>query len=1289
MTGNNPSFFRRYIVAGIILVTLIVAAQAVTQVVLQRHVQHHHDITFLSQYASPVESFLVSGRGVLLFHLGSTLIVVGAIVVYGLFVLAPVLAALRNELAQRSQALAALKESEAKYAAIVSGLPVISYSFNQSGEITSLEGNVANLLDSGFEYYLGKGVEQLLPERSELGHAAQLALAGKESYGVIESGVKALEYLARPIFDDRGGISSGVGAIFDVTLRARMERELQQQTEFATQVMEALGQGVSVANLDGVFEYVNPAYGRLLGYEPAQIVGKTPFDFTPSGDYPALLQALDSRKLGQTSTYETRLRRADGQMIHVLITGTPRFNGNEITGTIAAITDLTAQKQTEHDLRIRQRAIEASSAGIAIIDASRPDLPFIYINSAFERITGYSSEDVIDRYYRLVFSSDQDQIALNDLRAAIQEGRDCTVLMRNYRKTGEQYWNHLSIAPVRDADGKPEYFIVIVEDISERKQAELALAEERNLLAVLLDNMPDSIYFKDTASRFTRINRAQMHVLGLGDPNEALGKTDLDFQAEELAVGFMREEQEIIRTGQPLIERQEYNPLPDGQVRWFSATKVPIYAADGKITGIVGISRNITEMKLVEAQLRHQKDYLAALHETTLDLVGRLDPRSLLYEIIRRAAALVGTEHAYIYLLNDVKNRLEAVGAIGHFTDILGVELGIGEGVSGKAWQSGQPLMVSNYPEWSGRSAKLMSLAIWSVVAVPLKSGERVIGVIGMGQDKSGQDFSAEDVEILSRFANLASVALENARLYALVQEELEERLSVEAELEEERNLLRTVIDSIPDYIYAKDLDGRFILNNQAHVDLLGTTLEEAIGKTEADFLSADVAQRAQMDEGLLLLKGEPLIRVEETAVDNQGNVIWQTFSKTVLRSRDGAIIGLVGISADITERKRIEEAEREQRSLAEAFRDIAAALSSTLDLNLVLDHVLENLGRVVPHDAASIMLVEAGKARFVRQRGYDGPEFDEMARRTIQPIAGFSGVEVIIRTGNPHIIADTRQYPGWLPLLKNTEMRSYLGAAIRLEGEILGFINLDSSKVNFFAQAHADRLQIFANQTAIAIKNARLYQHAQEVAMIEERQRLARDLHDAVSQTLFSASLVAETLPRLWERSPGDVVKGLAELQRLTRGALAEMRNLLIELRHNAVMETDMSTLLKHLADAVTGHTQIQIALETKSGDLLPPEVQNTFYRVAQEALNNIVKHARARQIVVKYAYQNHYARLVIFDNGRGFDLSKPAAGHFGLTIMRERAEAAGASLTVRSQPGSGTEIELVWQASQDGTNG
>ncbi len=215
--------------------------------------------------------------------------------------------------------------------------------------------------------------------------------------------------------------------------------------------------------------------------------------------------------------------------------------------------------------------------------------------------------------------------------------------------------------------------------------------------------------------------------------------------------------------------------------------------------------------------------------------------------------------------------------------------------------------------------------------------------------------------------------------------------------------------------------------------------------------------------------------------------------------------------------------------------------------------------------------------------------------------------------------------------------------------------------------------------------------QASREAAAAAERERLARELHDSVSQALFSATLVAEVLPQVWDRDPEGAMQGVAELGLLTRGALAEMRTLLLELRPAALVESELDELVQQLTTAVIGRVQILVTLDLEPIPSLPPDVHLTFYRVAQEALHNVAKHAKAGRVTVRLGAVPPYTPqqagqwrgevgLDIIDDGQGFDPHRAGPGQLGLGIMRERAEAAGATLVIASQPGQGTHVSLVY---------
>jgi signal transduction histidine kinase len=208
----------------------------------------------------------------------------------------------------------------------------------------------------------------------------------------------------------------------------------------------------------------------------------------------------------------------------------------------------------------------------------------------------------------------------------------------------------------------------------------------------------------------------------------------------------------------------------------------------------------------------------------------------------------------------------------------------------------------------------------------------------------------------------------------------------------------------------------------------------------------------------------------------------------------------------------------------------------------------------------------------------------------------------------------------------------------------------------------------------------ALLTEKARQQAAAEERNRLARDLHDAVSQTIFSASLISEVLPRLWQRDADEGRKRLEEVRQLTRGALAEMRTLLLELRPDSLAEADIEYLLKQLGESITGRSRMPVTVTVTGRCNVPVDIKIALYRIAQEALNNVVKHAGAKTASVSLLCRAARVTLQVSDDGQGFNSRAVPPNSLGLNIMRERAREIGASLAIRSKAGGGTTVRASW---------
>lgn len=221
-----------------------------------------------------------------------------------------------------------------------------------------------------------------------------------------------------------------------------------------------------------------------------------------------------------------------------------------------------------------------------------------------------------------------------------------------------------------------------------------------------------------------------------------------------------------------------------------------------------------------------------------------------------------------------------------------------------------------------------------------------------------------------------------------------------------------------------------------------------------------------------------------------------------------------------------------------------------------------------------------------------------------------------------------------------------------------------------------------------LAKAQTQLIEQVQETAVLQERSRLARDLHDVVTQILFSINLIAISLPRLWQRDPDMAARSTAELQRLTRGALAEMRILLRELRPQTITTSDLTTLLNQLCHGLSARHDIPAEVYVCENCDLPDGVHVAFYRIAQEAINNIAKHAEATQVWLALTRAETAVSLSIRDNGQGFELNEVSSQGMGLEIMHERAQEIGAVLTIDSRPAHGAVVAVRWSPTPTGEN-
>jgi signal transduction histidine kinase len=343
---------------------------------------------------------------------------------------------------------------------------------------------------------------------------------------------------------------------------------------------------------------------------------------------------------------------------------------------------------------------------------------------------------------------------------------------------------------------------------------------------------------------------------------------------------------------------------------------------------------------------------------------------------------------------------------------------------------------------------------------------------------------------------------------------------------------------------------------------------------------------------------------------------------------------------------------------------DVSATANSLLDLDEMLIRTLNLLVDLVGASRAGVSLLDdkTGKLKSSLLR----PE------REVDP----AEMAIMLQAGQ--FVSDSGEMMYVAPDVSQGLLEPGALLPLQIRDRKLGVLVIIGAPESSFTTNQLALFKSIADQLSVAIENAYLYEKAEDVAIASERNRLARELHDAVTQTLFSASLIADVLPRIWERDQEQGRARLEELRELTRGALAEMRTLLLELRPATLTESSLADLLRQLTQAFSGRSRLPIEWVVEGERPLPPETQVALYRIAQEALNNIIKHAEASQVILKLSFSSQAVKLSIKDDGRGFDQSDAPLNSLGLGIMQERAQKIGAELTINSQIGEGTTVTV-----------
>jgi PAS domain S-box-containing protein len=575
----------------------------------------------------------------------------------------------------------------------------------------------------------------------------------------------------------------------------------------------------------------------------------------------------------------------------------------------------------------------------------------------------------------------------------------------------------------------------------------------------------------------------------------------------------------------------------------------------------------------------------------------------------------------------------------------------------------------------------------WELVGIPSEGWsvavQRPLRVFQMG-----------GLVILGLLAGLAYLSVNRqARLAQVVQQRTRElqndvvqRKRAEAALREREAQYRGVFESTSDGLLINDLSGRLVDFNPAAAHMHGYEPQEFRELQPAQFIHPNALSHFEAYIDAVRIGQEfrgQTLNLRRDGTPFPVEILGTGFTYL---GRPHALAVLRDITQQVAVLQVLEDRVAQRTRELATLLELSNELAATLEMQPLVGRMLERLQQVVDFDAATVWMVEASALQAVGYRGQASADAMTGARLPLDRVEMFWQA---LGQRSPLLIEDVqRDMPlarAYRELMQEVSaatsdgVRAWMGIPLVAQERIIGVLTIGSRQPAAYTPRHAALALAIANQAAIALENARLYGQARRLAVLEERQRLARELHDSVSQALYGIGLGARTARAQLERDPAKAIGPLEYVLSLADAGLAEMRALIFELRPDSLEREGLVAALAKQAAALHARHQMEVTTAFCDEPDLAFEAKEALYRIAQEALNNIVKHARAGHVELRLEDCGAQIVLGVQDDGVGFDPEGRYPGHFGLHSMQERAVRLGGRLEIESGVGLGTLVRAV----------
>ncbi len=773
-------------------------------------------------------------------------------------------------------------------------------------------------------------------------------------------------------------------------------------------------------------------------------------------------------------------------------------------------------------------------------------------------------------------------------------------------------------------------------DGSESLQQQLREIEEYRSL---FEHHPNAIFAFDLDGHFTRVNPVCSELSGYS-PQELLAMSWTEIVYPDM-----------IETTRLQVER-----AVAGESQWFesailrkdgssvdlAATTMPIVVG-GEVVGIYGIARDVTDRKEAEEALRVSEARFRALVEQSPLATQIYAPDGTLLQV-------------------------------------------------NAAWERLWGVTINMIPEYNPlHDPQLVDKGVMSYIERGFAGETVVVPPIRYEPERTIAGVTEVEYRWVRTYIYPVKDERNQIQEVVFLNEDISAQLNAEERLREREEQYRSIFESTTDAICIVEFGGPLVEANPAAFAMHGYTYEE--------FMSLDPIELiAEEDRHLFSLSTAARNRIERQharvkAVRKDGSRFHiDIHGSTILfRGKKHLLVVIRDITEQVEAYEMLEQRVAERTRELSTLLDLSYTVSSTLEIKPLLELIVGGLKDVADYDGASLLLRDGDYLTFFDRQG---PGDQAGLSQVRIPINRYPPFWDRFMAGEAVIIEDVQSADpfavGWRlsvgPLAHTTfkYVHGWMGVPLLLKGKILGLSTLASAENGHFTERHATLALAAGRQAAVAVENARLYDQGRQWAATEERARLARELHDSVTQALFSMTLHARTTHMHLEREGIDpqspLARSVRQLSDLTQGALAEMRALLFELRPGALRDEGLVAALHKQAAALTAREELKVDVQAPAGRIaLDETVEEQLYRLSQEALHNVVKHAQATHVQLCLSVQDHLVTLEVTDNGIGFDLGVRHPGHMGLTTMAERASSLRGDLELRSAPGAGTAVRVT----------